>query len=107
ESTKYPANHVALVLNAAREDSVAKINKDILACLPSIHCPALNAHTNVAHEKILEIDATPPGVISLDVAIIYPIGSRESVCAPKRDVEFPIRVPLGAGRRSNLLYFLS
>src|ERR1700760_2858983 len=102
ESAKYPANHVALALNASREDSVGEISKDILTCLPCIDCPALNAHTNVAHEKILEIDATPPRVISFDVAIIYPISSCESVCAPKRDVEFPIRVPLRAGRWSNL-----
>ena len=106
QSAQHRADRVVLVVNATGKNIVAGIDKDILARLPSINHPALNPDTNVTHEKIFEIDATPPSVISLDVAVINPISSRENVCAPKRDVEFPVRVPLRTGRRSNLLDFL-
>jgi hypothetical protein len=42
EGTQHTTDHVALVLNTADEFVVAKIDKNILAYLPSIQCPALN-----------------------------------------------------------------
>src|SRR5947207_2912133 len=94
ESAQHSADSVALTMDAPGKNSVTKIDEDILACLPSINHPALNSHANVTHEKVFEIDTTPPNVISLDVAVIYPTSSRENVSAPNRDVEFPVRVPL-------------
>src|SRR4029450_9194851 len=91
ESAQHSADRVALAVDATGKNSVAEIDEDILACLPGINHPALNSHAHVPHEKVFEIDATPPSVISLDVAVIYPICSRESIRAPKRDVDFLVR----------------
>src|SRR5947207_15512505 len=77
ESAQHSADSVALTMDAPGKNSVTKIDEDILACLPSINHPALNSHANVTHEKVFEIDTTPPNVISLDVAVIYPTSSRE------------------------------
>src|SRR5262245_15572537 len=101
------SNYVALALDVIQKNSVAEIDEGILACLPSIHCPALNAHANVPHEKIFEIDATTPSMISLNVAVVYPVRARENIRAPKRDVEFPVRVPFRARRWCDLLDFLA
>jgi hypothetical protein len=46
-----------------------------------INDPAFNPHADVTHEKVLKIDAAAPRVISLDIAVIYPIRSRENVRA--------------------------
>src|SRR5215813_2925920 len=70
EGTQHTTDYVALVLNTADEFVVAKIDKNILTHLPSIQCPALNPYADVTHEKILEIDAAAPRVISLNVAVI-------------------------------------
>src|SRR5260370_22045072 len=107
ESAQYSTDRVVLAVDATGKNSVTEIDEGILARLPSINHPALNPHTNVTHEKIFEVDATPPSVISLDVTVINPISSRENVCAPKRDVEFPVRVPLRTGRWSNLFDFFA
>src|SRR6476620_7763802 len=107
ESAQYSTDRVVLAVDATGKNPVTEIDEDILARLTSINHPALNPHTNVTHEKIFEVDATPPSVVCLDVAVIDPISSRENVCAPKRDVEFPVRVPLRTGRWSNLLDFLA
>ena len=107
ESAQYSTDGVALAVDTIGKNSVAEIDEGILARLPSINHPAFNPDTNITHEKIFEIDATPPSVISLDVAIINPVSSRENVCAQKRDVEFPVRVPLRTGRWSNLFDFLA
>src|SRR6266496_1302394 len=79
ESTEHTTDYVTLVLNTAQEFVVAKIDKNVLAYLPSIQCPALNPYADVTHEKILEIDAAAPCVISLDIAVIYIIRSSERV----------------------------
>src|SRR6266850_1179468 len=94
-------------MNATLKDVVAEIDKDILARLIRIDSPTFDAHADVAHEEVLEIDATAPGVIGLDVPVVYPIISREDIRAPKRDVKLSVRVPLGARRRSYLLHFFS
>src|SRR6478735_6331963 len=107
QSAQDSTDRIVLAVDAIGKNSVTEIDERILARLPSINHPALNPHTNVTHEKIFEVDATSPSVISLDVAVINPISSRENVCAPKRDVEFPVRVPLRTGRWSNLLDFLA
>src|SRR5204862_4048833 len=107
ESAQHSADSIALTMDAPDKNSVTKIDEYILACLPSINHPALNSHANITHEKVFEIDTTPPSVISLDVAVIYPISSRENVSAPQRDVAFPVRVPLRTRRWSNLLDFLA
>src|SRR5512132_161785 len=107
KSAQHSADRVVLVVDATGKNSVAEIDEDILACLPSINHPALNPHAHVPHEKVFEIDTTAPSVISLDVAVIYPIISCENVRAPKRDVEFPVRVPLRARRWGNPLNFLA
>src|SRR5215475_5009660 len=104
QSAQHRANHVALALDVIQKNSVAEVDKGVLARLPSIDCPAFNAHANITHEKVFEIDAAPPSVISLDIAVIYPVSSRENVRAPKRNVELPVRVPLRARRWSNLLH---
>ena len=80
------ADNVALALNVIQKNSVAEIDEGIFARLSSIHCPTLNTHADVAHEKVFEINATPPRVISLNVTVIDPISSRENVRAPKRNV---------------------
>src|SRR5512132_4097047 len=59
---QHSADRVVLVVDATGKNSVAEIDEDIFACLPSIHCPALNAHAHVPHEEVFEIDATPPSV---------------------------------------------
>src|SRR4030095_9125234 len=107
KSAQHSADRVVLVVDATGKNSVAEIDEDILACLPSINNTAPNPHAHVPHEKVFEIDATAPSVIRLDVAVIYPIISCENVRAQKRDVEFPARVPLRARRWSNLLHFLA
>src|SRR5580765_3667587 len=107
KSAQYSTDRVALAVDTIGKNSVAEIDEGILARLPSINHPALNPDANVTHEKIFEVNATPQSVISLDVAVINPISSRENVCAPKRDVEFPVRVPLRTGGWSNLLDFLA
>src|SRR5260370_33444432 len=86
ERSQNRADQVILALDVIQKSSIAEIDIGILPCLRSLHHPPFDTNTNVPHEKVFEIDATPPGVISLDVAIIYPISSRESVCPPKRDV---------------------
>src|SRR6478752_8464631 len=100
ESAQNSPDCVVLAVDATGKNSVTEVDEEILACLVSINYPTFNPHTNVTHEKIFEVDATSPSVISLDIAVIDPIGSRENVCAPKRDVEFPVRVPLRTGRWS-------
>src|SRR5215510_8285810 len=107
ESAQHSADYVALALDLIYKNSVAEIDKGVLACLVGTCCPAFDSHTNITHEKVFEIDATTPSVISLDIAVIYPISSRENVRAPKRNVEFPVRVPLRARRWSNLLHLLA
>src|SRR4029079_18399512 len=94
-------------MDATGENSVAEINEDVLAGLVRINDPAFNSHADVTHEKVLKIDTTTPRVISLDITVIYPIRSRKNVRAPKRDIEFPVSVPLGARRWGHLLYFLT
>src|SRR5690349_17821698 len=54
EGTQHTTDDVALVLNTADEFVVAKIDKNILAHLPSIQCPAFNPNADITHEKILE-----------------------------------------------------
>ena len=104
ERAQHRADHVALVMNAILKDVVAEIDEDILACLPRISGPAFNADPDVTREKVLQIDATAPSVIGLDVAVIYPISPRENVCAPNRDVKLSVRVPLRTRRRSYLFH---
>src|SRR5438874_9607387 len=94
ESAQHSADRVVLAVDATGKNSVAEIDEDIFARLASINHPALNPHANVTHEKILEIKTTAPSVISLDIAVVSPIRSCENIRAPKRDVEFPVRVPL-------------
>src|SRR6266581_2273466 len=80
ESAQHSADRVVLAVDATGKNSVAEIDEDIFARLVSINPPAFNPHANVTHENIR---------------------------APKRDVEFPVRVPLRARRWSNLLHFLA
>ncbi len=60
KSAQYSTDRVALAVDTIGKNSVAEIDEGILARLPSINHPALNPDTNVTHEKIFEIDATPP-----------------------------------------------
>src|SRR5262245_12849450 len=107
ESAQHSPDRVGLAVNTTGEDSIAEINVNILACLVSINHPAFNPQADVSHEKIFEIDATAPCVIGLDVTIIDPLFSSKNIGPPKRDVEFPVRVPLRARRRSDLFHFLA
>src|SRR4029077_6915487 len=70
------------------------------------HCPALNPDADVTHEEVLQIEATAPGMIGLEVAVVFPVVSCKNIGAPKRDVKFSVRVPLRARRRSYLFHFL-
>jgi len=93
-------------VEAALKNSVTEIDEDIFAFLVCINRPSFNPHANVAHEEVLEIDATTPGVIGLDVPVVYPIMSHEGIRAPKRDVKLSVRVPFRTRRRSYLFHFL-
>src|SRR5437868_9528854 len=61
-----------------------------------INRPAFNSHANVTHEKVFEIDTTAPGVIGLQVAVIFPLASCEDVGTPKANIKFSVGVPLRA-----------
>src|SRR5882724_909261 len=68
------------------------------------HGPAFDPDTDVAHKEILEIDATAPGVIGLEVPVIFPRISCENVGTPKANVKFSVGVPLRARWRSSHLF---
>ena len=63
--------------------SVAEIDEDIFARLSRIDGPAFNPDTEVTVKEVFEIDATAPGVIGLDVAVILPIVSGETRRCPR------------------------
>ena len=75
--------------------------------LPRIHDPAFNPNAEVTVEEVFDVNTTAPGMIGLNVAIIFPIVSRKHVSAPKAHVKLVIRVPVRARWRRGLLYLLS
>src|SRR5206468_3932088 len=105
QSTQHSTDGVALVSNAVLKNAVAEIDEDILACLPRINRPAFNPDTEITVKEVFEIDATAPGVIGLDVAVILPIVSGKHVRAPETHVKLVIGVPLRAGWWSYLFHF--
>jgi len=107
ESAQHRTHRAALVPGIEGENLPVKIDKDILKLVPGIHHPAFDADTEVTVEKVFEVNATAPGVIRFQVAIIPPLVSCENVSAPQTDVKLVIRVSLRAGRRYHLLRLLS
>src|SRR5947207_13494503 len=91
-------------METAPKNSVTEIDEDVFAFLVCINHPPFNPHADVAHEEVLEINATAPGVIGLDVPVVYPIISCEDIRAPKRDVKLSVRVQLRARRQGYLLH---
>src|SRR5207248_751459 len=74
--------------------------------IPPPTCPiAFHSDTDITHKEVLEIDATAPSVIGLEIPVIFPIVSCENVGAPKADVKLSVGVPLRARWRSHLFYF--
>src|SRR5437762_8317234 len=91
-------------MNGMRKDVIAKIDEDVLTCLSRINHPSFNTHADVTHKEILEVDATAPGVIGFEIAVIFPIVSCKDVGAPQTNVKFSVRVPLRARWRSSYLF---
>src|SRR5262245_66547548 len=70
EGAQHSADYVALALDLIYKNSVAEIDKGVLACLVGTCCPAFDSHTNITHEKVFEIDTTTPSVIRRHIAAI-------------------------------------
>jgi hypothetical protein len=107
ERAQHGTHRAALVPGIEGKNLPVKIDKDILKRVPGIHHPAFDADTEVTVEKVFEVNATAPGVIRLQVAIILPLVSCEHVSAPQTDVKLVVRVPLRARRRYHLLHLLT
>src|SRR6266403_249288 len=65
----------------------------------------LNANTKITIEKVFQINATAPGMICFEVAIVLPVLRGKSVSPPKANVPFRVAVPFRAGRRNDFLSF--
>jgi hypothetical protein len=89
------------------EDTVIKIDKDILKSAPGINRPPFDTDTEVPVEKVFEINTTAEGMIRLKVAIILPVVSCENVSAPQTDVKLVVCVPLRTRWRRHLFHLLS
>src|SRR5947209_3951339 len=102
--------------------------EDIETRLVSVQSKSLNTETNIATEEIFYVTAAAPCVVATDVAIIsakdwasltrtlHDVHQRrirselcvsECICAPEIHVPFAIAIPLGTGRRCDLLHFFS
>ena len=91
---------------ATLKNSLAEIGEDTLVRLSGIRGPTFDSDPEITHEEVFDISATAPGMIGLDVPVVGPLSSGENVRAPKADVDFPVRVPLRAGRWCHLLHLL-
>jgi hypothetical protein len=93
------------VVNAFVKDSVAEIDEDVLPSLPRINRPPFDPDTDITHKEVLEIDATAPGVVGLEITVIFPIISCEDIGTPKANVKLSVGIPLRARRRSGYLFY--
>src|SRR5438874_2031151 len=63
-------------------------SRNVFEPASGIYYPAFDTDTEVTMEKIFEVNATAPGMIRFDVAIIPPFIACKDVSAPSSNVKF-------------------
>ena len=74
----------ALVPRIEDKDVPIKIDKDVVKRASGVHRPAFDTNAEITMEKIFKVDATAPGMVSLNVAVVWPRVSCENVSAQIR-----------------------
>src|SRR5262245_59736739 len=107
QGAEHSTNRIVLAVEAAQRNVVAMVNKNIFQVVMGVAYPAFNPDAEVTHEEIFDVQTAPPNMIRMQVTIVCPIVPGENVSAPKAHINFPVRIPFRARRRSDLLYVLA
>src|SRR4030095_9660139 len=108
QGAQHGSDCLILMGEGAVENLVDEIEQDFFTRLSCINDPAFNPNAEITVEKVFQIDTTAPSMVSLDVAIVWPIVLCKNISAPQTHVKLLIGVPLWTWRwNGHMFNFLS